>query len=367
VHPVYPHACKSVMCVETMNVSLSPLIFRKLHAEVFVCLPCYNEAKNISNLLSQIHSTLKSPPQSGASKQKSVEIGAYQILAVNDGSTDSKDLEKNYPLTVINHRHNQGLAEAYRTLIKTLKKQAKRDDIAVFMDADNTHSPKVIRQLVDVASTMADVVVASRYKGGAEVGVPLKRRILSKIVNWLVRNLCGIPVLDCTSGYRAYRLEVLQNLPPLESKGFEITAEILIDISSQKSSYKIKEIPLILHYERKKGPSKIHVGQTIKAYVKLLWKHSKIDLTPFLRGTAYKISHRLGKTYDKDPIFWNDGMLALAFLIVSFFIYDGLTHTLPQAIRFIGYVGIAFISFCIQHFLRRFWVFQKKDSSYVDS
>jgi dolichol-phosphate mannosyltransferase len=204
-------------------------------------------------------------------------------LAVNDGSTDRteellKEYAKTYPLTVISHRHNQGLAETYRTLINTLKKQAKHDDIAVFMDADNTHSPEFIRDLVKVASTTADVVVASRYIGGTEVGVPLKRRILSKVVNWLIRNLCGISILDCTSGYRAYRLEVLKRLPPLESKGFEVTAEVLIRISSHKPPYKIEEIPLTLYYDRKRGASKIHVRQTIKAYVKLLWKYSKIDL-----------------------------------------------------------------------------------------
>jgi len=347
-----------------MNVSLSAPIFKEAHAQVFVCLPCYNEAQNISKLLTQIHSTLKFQTQPDASELQSVGIMGYQILAVNDGSTDRteeilKGYEKSFPLTVISHNRNQGLAETYRTLINTLKKRAKHGDIAVFMDADNTHPPQVIRDLVKVASTTADVVVASRYKGGAEVGVPLKRRILSKVVNWLVRNLCGISILDCTSGYRAYRLEVLESLPPLESKGFEVAAEILIGISSRKPPYKIAEIPLTLYYNRKKGISKIHVGQTIKAYLKLLWKYSKIDLTPFVRRAAYKISHRLGKTYDRDPPFWNDGILALAFLIVSFFIYDSLTHTLPQTLRLLGYVGIAFISFCIQHFLRRFWVFQK--------
>jgi dolichol-phosphate mannosyltransferase len=214
---------------------------------------------------------------------KSSGIEGYQILAVNDGSTDRteellKNYAKTYPLTVISHRHNQGLAETYRTLINTLKKQAKHDDIAVFMDADNTHSPEVIKDLVKAASTTAEVVVASRYKGGTEVGVPLKRRVLSEVVNWLIRTFCGISILDCTSGYRAYRLEVLERLPPLESKGFEVTAEVLIRISSHKPPYKIEEIPLTLYYDRKKGPSKIHVGQTIKAYVKLLWKYSKIGL-----------------------------------------------------------------------------------------
>jgi dolichol-phosphate mannosyltransferase len=347
-----------------MSISLSIPIQHGTHAQVFVCLPCYNEAENLSQLLQQIHSTLTALLNPDALEKQYCGINNYQILAVDDGSTDHtgellKNYARRYPLTIVSHRNNQGLAETYRTLIKTLKKRAENDDIAVFMDADNTHPPKVIADLVKVASAKADVVVASRYKNGVEVGVPLKRRILSKVVNWLVRNLCGISIRDCTCGFRAYRVRVLKELPPLESKGFEVSAEVLIGISMHKPPYKIEEIALTLHYDRKKGSSKIHVRQTIKAYVKLLWKHTKIDLTPFFRRAIYKLSQRLGRTYDKDPVFWNDGMIALAFLIVSFFIYDSLTRKLPQTLRLLGYVGIAFISFCIQHFLRRFWVFQE--------
>lgn len=286
MHHANFHAFKSEMCVRNMDaasVSLSLPVYKEADARVFVCLPCYNEAENIPQLLRQIHSTLKFLLLPDALDQQSFGIEGYQILAVDDGSTDgTEELLKNhartYPLTVIRHSCNQGLAETYRTLINALKKQADNNDIAVFMDADNTHSPKVITELVRVASTRADVVVASRYNGGTEVGVPLKRRILSRVVNWLIRNICGISVLDCTCGYRAYRLEVLKKLPPLESKGFEVSAEVLIGISCHNPPYKIEEIPLKLHYDRKKGSSKIHLGQTIKAYAKLLWKHRKRTL-----------------------------------------------------------------------------------------
>lgn len=285
-------------------------------------------------------------------------------MAVDDGSTDcTKELLKDHaithPLTLISHERNRGLAETYRTLLKTLEERARDNDIAVFLDADNTHPPQVIADLVKAVSTTADVAVASRYNGGVEVGVPLRRRILSKVVNWLIRNLCRVSIQDCTCGYRAYRLRVLKQLPPLESKGFEVSAEVLVRISSHSPPYRIEEIPLTLHYDRKKGSSKIRIGQTIKAYVKLLWKHSRVDLTPLVRRVAYKVNPSLGRAYDKDHVFWNDGMMALTFLIVSFFIYDGLTHTLPQTLRLLGYISIAFVSFCIQHFLRRFWVFQE--------
>jgi len=305
IRPVYSHILALVVRVETLNLSLfAPILegtVEETHAQVFVCLPCYNEAENLAKLLRQIHSTFKILSQPKVLELQPLGIENYQILAVNDGSTDNteeilQDFAKIYPLTVINHNHNQGLAETCRTLIGELKKQARDGDIAIFMDADNTHPPQIIKDMVKVVSTTAEVVVASRYKEGTELGVPFKRRVLSKIVNWLIRNLCGISILDCTSGYRAYRMEVLKTLPCLESKGFEVTAEILIKVSAHKPAYKIREIPLELHYYRKKGSSKIHVGRTIKAYVNLFWKYGKIDLTPFVKQAAYKISHRHGKT-----------------------------------------------------------------------
>lgn len=347
-----------------MSVSLSDSILDETHVQVFVCLPCYNEAENIPQLLQQIHLTLQSLLPLQACEQELPKVKDYQILAVDDGSTDCTRelLEENartYPLTVISHERNKGLAETYRTLLNTLEARANDNDIAVFLDADNTHPPQVIVDLIRAVSASADVAVASRYNGGVEVGVPLRRRILSKVVNWLIRSLCKVSIQDCTCGYRAYRLRVLKQLPPLESKGFEISAEVIIRISSHTPSYTIEEVPLTLRYDQKNGPSKIRLGRTIKAYMKLLWKHSRLDLTPLVRRVAYKVNPYLGRAYDKDHAFWNDGMMALAFLIVSFFIYDGLTHTLPQTLRLLGYISIAFVSFCIQHFLRRFWVFQE--------
>jgi len=349
-----------------MSLSVSIPIQVGTYTQVFVCLPCYNEFGNLSLLIPQIDTILNELIRSESSKEETVRIEGYQIIAVDDGSIDdTKEIlhkySKTYPLTLISHSQNRGLAETYRTLIKTVKPLAGKNDIVIFMDADNTHPAHIISDLVK-ASSCADIVVASRYKNGVELGVPFKRKMLSRIANWLVRNLCNVPVLDCTCGFRAYRGEVLKNLPELDSKGFEIAAEILISISNHKPAYKFKEVPLTLHYDRKIGASKIHLRKTIVAYGKLLWKNCKINLNPSFRRIAYKISKRLGRAYDKDPIFWNDGIIALTFLIVSFFIYDSLTTSLPLPLRLLGYVGIAFGSFCIQHVLRRFWIFHEENT-----
>jgi len=329
----------------------------------FVLLPCYNEADNISDLVKRIHQVLQPLATHSVLKNQMYGLDGYRIIAVNDGSTDSTMgrllyLAKDYPITVLRHQNNQGLAEAYRTLLHACKLQAEPDDAVVMMDADGTQDPYYITGMLVLIRDGCDVVVASRYKG-AEKGVPWYRRILSKGINMLLHKLCGVPVKDCTCGFRCYRVSVLEKALPLESEGFEVSAEVLVKLAQFNPPHKIIALPFTLNYGVKKGASKLRLRQTVKAYLKFLWKYGHIDLTTSLSKLAHRINPRLGMIYDKDPVWWNDGMMALIFLIVSFFIYYSLTQPLPQYLRLLGYIGIAFVSFTIQHVLRRFWIFQK--------
>lgn len=328
----------------------------------FVLLPCYNEADNISDLVKRIHQVLQPLATHSVLKKQMCGLDGYRIIAVNDGSTDETMgrllfLAKDYPITVLRHQNNQGLAETYRTLLKACKLQAEPDDAVVLMDADGTQDPYYITGMLALIRDGCDVVVASRYLG-AEKGVSLHRRILSKGINMLLHKLCGVPVKDCTCGFRCYRASILEKALPLESEGFEVSAEVLVKLAQLNPPCKIVALPFTLNYGAKKGASKLRIRQTVKAYLKFLWKYGRIDLTSFIRRVAYRLNPRLGTLYDKDPMWWNDGMMALAFLIVSFFIYDSLTQPLPQYLRLLGYIGIAFVSFTIQHVLRRFWIFQ---------
>jgi len=292
------------------------------------------------------------------------DVEGYEIVAVDDGSTDDTletlhSLSKEYPLTVLVHEQNRGLADAYRTLFQYITEHADPNDTIVMMDANSTHDPFKIVAMLHQHACKADVVVASRYKGH-EQGVPFIRRVLSKGINWLIQKLCQIPIEDCTSGFRCYRASVITRvLHGLEATGFEISAETLIKIAQLNPEPKLTEIPMLLRYDKKQSLSKMNLRHTIRAYLKLLWKHTRINLTPLFSRIAHRINPELGSIYLKDPIFWNDGMIALAFLVVSFFVYDRLTWALPWFFKLLGYVGIAFVSFCIQHFLRRFWIFQK--------
>ncbi|MBS7649303.1 glycosyltransferase family 2 protein, partial [Candidatus Bathyarchaeota archaeon] len=93
-----------------------------------VVLPCFNEENNISDLIVNINNSLK-------------DFIQYQIIVVNDGSTDNtdtilKELSQKYPLKILKHHKNKGLAAALRTgLMAAVKYALNDDDFIVTMDA----------------------------------------------------------------------------------------------------------------------------------------------------------------------------------------------------------------------------------------
>lgn len=234
----------------------------------FIVLPCYNEEQNIEPLVLAIHNTLHN-------------CIPYQIIAVNDGSTDNtrkvfKKLVRQYPLLLLDHHKNKGLAKALNTGLTAAIKHSKNNDIIITMDADQTHDPKYIPNMVN-ATKEADVIIASRYaKNSKQQNIPPHRQILSKIINTLISTITKLPIKDATSGYRCYKAKTLKKLNTItknkliESRGFEVAAELLLKTFWKGAT--IKEIPIILDYSQKRGGSKMRLIPTIKRYIILLHK-----------------------------------------------------------------------------------------------
>ena len=234
-----------------------------------VMLPCHNEEQNLEKLVSSLHEVLHTHIP-------------YQIVAVNDGSTDGTGgilhkLSEEYPIIVAEHKNNSGLASAFRTGLKLAMEQtSSHEDLIVTMDADNTHDPKYIPRLAQEAGK-SEVAISSRYThGGKQLHVPCYRVVLSRILNSLIRVLTRIPVNDATSGYRCYKASVLRKATQtfgkklIESKGFEVSYELLL--KTYRCSGSIKEVPNTLDYSKKLGKSKIRIVPTILSYILLLGK-----------------------------------------------------------------------------------------------
>lgn len=186
-----------------------------------------------------------------------------ELLVVDDGSTDgtprilSRLVGRHPVLRVVTHSENRGLGAALATGFA----QA-RGDVVVTIDADLSHPIALLPDLL-AACADADVAFASRFvPGGGMHGVPAGRALISRTANAAVRRLMRIPVRDMTTGYRAYRREVVAGLHLVGTR-FETQLEITVRLIDRGA--RVVEVPLMLA-DRAAGESKMRYLQLIPAY-----------------------------------------------------------------------------------------------------
>jgi dolichol-phosphate mannosyltransferase len=238
---------------------------------VHVVLPAYNEAANIGSVLSSLE---KAGSETGIT---------LLVIVVNDGSRDATgDVVRNYAghirPALIEHQGNLGLGAAIRSGLLGAVDAAAEEDVIVTMDADDTHTPAAIEQMLAGIDAGLDVVVASRYRPGARVlGVPPARRFLSFAASLLFRMVFPTPgVRDFTCGYRAYRAAVLKAAVAryrrefIDQDGFQCMVDILLKL--RRMNLRFGEVPLVLRYDLKAGKSKMRVMRTILKTLTLLIK-----------------------------------------------------------------------------------------------
>lgn len=243
---------------------------------IFILLPIFNESENLKELCSRIDISMQ---------RHGFE---YNIIAYNDGSTDATLdilhlLSTSLPIKIIGKMQNEGLGFAFQSLLKEVCQiSVSDDDIAVVLDADNSHNPELVYDMVTRLHYGFDVIIASRYlQGSRVVGVTCFRQIMSLGASYLMRILFPIKgVKDYTCGYRAYRVSCLQaalneyNNLLIEEMGFACMAELLIKLRAMNVLF--DEVPLILRYDKKLGESKMDVKKTIIKTLFMLLRLKKI-------------------------------------------------------------------------------------------
>ena len=222
---------------------------------ICVVIPTYNEAKNITHLITGIRETLQSHP--------------HHIIVIDDGSRDgTREAIRSlgdYRVEVINRGVKTGLGSALVCGLKTAL--AYHPSLVVTMDADLSHDPHEIPSLLD-AFNPGVLVVGSRYveKGGWE-GFDPSRVLISKTANRLSDRLLGTGVRDCTSGFRLYPSEMVEAiLPRLRSVGYDIQVEALYECT--KMGYDAVEVPINFH-KRRGGRSKLGLVEAAR-FIRLL-------------------------------------------------------------------------------------------------
>lgn len=213
----------------------------------WIVIPCFNEEGNVFRLLTATEGVLER------------EGFAWQILCVNDGSTDKTGEEIDRArrsftnIHRVDHQFNQGFAQAIRTALDYLSRQEV--DFAIFMDADFTHDPQALPHFRRALEEGADVVVGSRYvRQGKMEKVPLWRKALSYAGNLFGRML-GVPIRDATSGYRAFSRRAIPLIEQFHEKDFSLQLEEIL--LCKAGGMKIVEVPITLGV-REVGVSKFH-------------------------------------------------------------------------------------------------------------
>ena len=174
------------------------------------------------------------------------------------------------------HLSNRGLGETIRDALRLASEVASDDDLIVTMDADNTHPPELIPEMIRHIKQGADVVIASRYRPGARVvGLSRFRRSMSLGARLLFGTVFPIEgVRDYTCGFRMYRPSVLRRAFEtygdrlVSERGFACMAEILLKVSRLR--VRCSEVPLVLGYNRKKSVSMMRVGRTVMTTLGLM-------------------------------------------------------------------------------------------------
>ena len=212
-----------------------------------VVIPTYNEFENIEKLIRII-----------------LDLDCkFDILVVDDSSPDKtankvKELipifEKRLFLKV--RKRKEGLGKAYIDGFNWALE--KKYDFIFQMDADLSHNPENLIEMLFKLKNGSDVIIGSRYiKGTNVVNWPLSRILLSKFASFYVNTITGMPIKDPTSGYVGFRRDVLKSISLEKIKFVGYAFQIELKYKAWIKDYLIEEHSIIFK-NRERGFSKMN-------------------------------------------------------------------------------------------------------------
>lgn len=225
--------------------------------EIGIVIPTYNERDNIERLVQAI----------------SALPYDIHITIVDDNSPDGTGevadrLCREYPHVEVLHRAAKG-GRGSACIAGFKRALARGVDYITEMDADFSHDPREIPDLLREMEKL-DMVIATRYAPGSKIiGWPIGRRIFSKLANLYARILLGIPISDYTNGYRCYRRAALADIDfeRIGAKGYVVLSETAYQLFIK--GYAIGEVPTTF-INRKRGESNLSLAEILNALTSVL-------------------------------------------------------------------------------------------------
>jgi dolichol-phosphate mannosyltransferase len=247
-----------------------------MSASVWLVIPTYNEADNLPKIVS-----------AAATALEQAAPGDHRILVVDDNSPDGTGaiadrLAAEHEWVEVLHRPGKsGLGQAYLAgFARALEGGAQ---LVIEMDADFSHNPAYLPQLLAAAED-ADLVLGSRYvPGGGVRDWGLMRRLVSRGGGLYARTILRVDVRDLTGGFKCIRREVLEaiDLPSVRAQGYGFQIEVTY--RAILAGFRVREVPIVFT-DRAVGSSKMSTRIAIEAML----------LVPVLKRSAPAALERAG-------------------------------------------------------------------------
>ena len=244
--------------------------------KIMVVMPTYNEKQNLPRMAEAIFA---------------LEIPGLELLVVDDNSPDgtgqiADGLCEQYDnqLHVLHRTGKAGLGPAYIAGFKRAMELGA--DVIIQMDADFSHQPEYLPQLIEQIQTH-DLVLGSRFVDGGSVDENWSayRKLLSWWANRIYTpTILGMPIYDATGGFKAWRRETLigMDIDRVQSNGYVFQVEM--NYVAYKLGYRLTEIPI--HFpDRQIGTSKMDSSVALEAAMRvwdLLFRYR--SLNPSMRA-----------------------------------------------------------------------------------
>ena len=225
---------------------------------VLILIPTYNESENIENLLSRLVAA-----RINLSKNYAVDF-----LVIDDSSPDkTAQIAKSITiegLSVLIRDKKTGLGPAY---LAGFKQGLTGDyDYFVEMDADLSHQPEQLINLLHAADEKSLVIGTRWMPGGSVVNWPARRKFISRVGTWYASFVLKLPYQDLTSGFRVLPREFLEklNFNEIETRGYGFQIEMAL--KAVESGFEIKQVP-ITFVEREYGRSKMSLLIVLESWL----------------------------------------------------------------------------------------------------
>ena len=221
-------------------------------AKLLITIATFNERENLPPLLDDV---LQYAPHA-------------DVLIIDDASPDGTgdwadaQASREPRLRVLHRTGKLGLGTA---TVAGMKHACEHEyEFVLNLDGDFSHHPRYIPALL-AGMEQADVMIGSRYvPGGGTPDWPLRRRLMSRLVNALARALMGLKPRDCSGAFRCYRVSLLRQLdfPQVQSRGYSFQEEILWHL--KQLGARCGETPIVFT-DRRFGRSKINAWEAVSA------------------------------------------------------------------------------------------------------